>query len=173
VSRIPFVSPLSYSGLLAYRFKTLRIDRTIKPKVYTIAIRPRQLSNATIEGEISIQDSTWNVLRVEFRLPPAHMPEYDYMEVKQQYEKIGDSARVISRQQFLYYTKTKKGKIYGETTVLFSDYELKKNFKKGHFGLELSSTSQEAYESASENSGWSRCQERGLMCPLPDITRYG
>jgi hypothetical protein len=63
VSKIPFVSPLSYSGLMAYRFKTLKIDRTIKPKVYTIAIRPRQLSNATIEGEITIQDSTWEVFR--------------------------------------------------------------------------------------------------------------
>lgn len=146
VSRIPFLSPLSYSGLMAYRFKTVKIDRTIKPKVYTISIRPRQLSNATIEGEISIQDSTWNVMSVEFRLPPAHMPEYDYMEVKQQYDKIGDSARVITRQQFIYYTKTKKGKIYGETSVVYSGYELRKNFRKGHFGLELSSTAQEAYE---------------------------
>ena len=59
---------------------------------------------------------------------------------------IGDSARVITKQQFIYYTKTKKGKIYGETTVLFNGYELRKNFKKGHFGLEISSTAQEAYE---------------------------
>ncbi len=170
VSRIPFVSPLSYSGLLAYRFKTLKIDRTIKPKVYTIAIRPRQLSNATIEGEISIQDSTWNVMSVEFRLPSAHMPEYDYMEVKQQYEKIGDSARVISRQQFIYYTKTKKGKIYGETTVLFSDYELKKNFKKGHFGLELSSTSQEAYEK--DSIFWKTVRLEPLSRQQELYTRY-
>jgi hypothetical protein len=146
VSRIPFLSPLSYSGLLAYRFKTLKIDRTVKPKVYTIAIRPRQLSNATIEGEINIQDSTWNVMSVSYRLPSAHMPEYDYMEVRQDYDKLGDSARVITRQQFVYYTKTKKGKIYGETTVAFSDYKLKQQFRKGHFGLEISSTSQEAYE---------------------------
>jgi hypothetical protein len=146
VSKIPFISPLSNSGLLAYRFKTLKIDRTIKPKVYTIAIRPRQLSNATIEGEITIQDSTWNVISADFRLPPAHMPEYDYMEVKQQYAKIGDSARMIIRQQFTYYTKTKKGRIYGETTVTYSGYELKKNFRKGYFGNEVSTTRQEAYE---------------------------
>lgn len=146
VSKIPFVSPLSYSGLLAYRFKTLKIDRSIKPKVYTISIRPRQLSNATIEGEISIQDSTWNVISVDFRLPPAHMPEYDYMEVKQQYGAIGDSARVITRQQFLYYSKTKKGRIYGETTVVFSDYKLKQNFRKSHFGSYVSTTKLEAYE---------------------------
>lgn len=146
VSKIPFISPLSNAGLIAYRFKTLSIDRTIKPKVYTIAIRPRQLSNAVIEGEIKIQDSTWNVLSAEYRLPPAHMPEYDFMEVKQEYEKVGDTARMISRQQFIYYTKTKKGKLYGETTVNYSNYELKKNFKKGFFGNEVSTTSIQAYE---------------------------
>ncbi|HQW44305.1 MAG TPA: DUF5686 and carboxypeptidase regulatory-like domain-containing protein [Chitinophagaceae bacterium] len=146
VSKIPFVSPLSYSGLVAYRFKTLKIDRTVKPKVYTIAIRPRQLSNATIEGEIRVQDSTWAVLSVEFRIPPAHMPEYDFMEVKQEYGQVGDSGRMITRQQFNYYIKTKKGRLYGETVVAYSGYELNKNFKRGHFGTEVSSTSQEAYE---------------------------
>lgn len=170
VSKIPFISPLSYSGLLAYRFKTLKIDRTVKPKVYTIAIRPRQLSNATVEGEIVIQDSTWNVLNVAFRLPPAHMPEYDYMEVKQQYDKIGDSARVVTQQQFIYYTKTKKGKIYGETTVLFSDYELRKNFRKGHFGLEVSSTSQEAYER--DSSFWKTVRKEPLSRQQELYTRY-
>lgn len=146
LSKIPFVSPISYSGLVAYRFKTLKIDRSVRPKVYTIAIRPRQLSNATIEGEIVIQDSTWNVLSTSFRLPPAHVPEYDFFEVKQEYMPVGDSARMISRQQFNYYTKTKKGRLYGETTAIYSGYELKKNFKKGYFGNEVSSTSSEAYE---------------------------
>ncbi|MBM3416124.1 MAG: carboxypeptidase-like regulatory domain-containing protein [Bacteroidetes bacterium] len=170
VSRIPFVSPLSYSGLLAYRFKTLKIDRTIKPKVYTIAIRPRQLSNATIEGEITIQDSTWNVMSVTFRLPPAHMPEYDYMEVKQEYDKIGDSARVITRQQFTYYTKTKKGKIYGETTVRFSDYQLRRSFRRGHFGLEVSSTSQEAYEK--DSTFWKSVRTEPLSRQQELYARY-
>ena len=146
VSKIPFVSPISYSGLIAYRFKTVKIDRTHKPKIYTIAIRPRQLSNATIEGEITIMDSTWDVLNAEFRLPPAHLPEYDYFEVKQEYEKVGDSARMITRQQFNYYSKTKNGRRYGETTAIYSGFELKKNFRKGYFGNEVSSTTTEAYE---------------------------
>lgn len=160
VSKIPFVSPLSYSGLLAYRFKTLRIDRTKKPRIYTIAIRPRQLSNATVEGEITIQDSTWAVLSATFRLPPAHMPEYDYMEVKQQYEPVGDSARMITRQQFNYYIKTKKGRIYGETTAIYSGYELRKNFRRGYFGNEVSSTSAEAYEK--DSSFWNSVRAEPL-----------
>jgi hypothetical protein len=146
VSKMPFVSPLSYSGLVAYRFKTVKIDRTVKPKVYTISIRPRQLSNATIEGEIQVQDSTWAVMGATFELPQAHMPEYDFMEVKQEYGPVGDSGRMITRQQFNYYIKTKKGRLFGETTVVYSGYELNKDFKKGYFGNEVSSTSQQAYE---------------------------
>ena len=170
VSKIPFVSPLSYSGLLAYRFKTLKIDRKQKPKVYTIAIRPRQLSNATIEGEITIQDSTWAVLNAEFRLPSAHMPEYDYMEVKQQYEQAGNSGRMITRQQFNYYTKTKKGRLYGETTAVYSGYELQKNFGKGYFGNEVSSTAQEAYEK--DSTFWKSVRTEPLSKQQELYARY-
>lgn len=170
VSKIPFVSPLSYSGLVAYKFKTIKIDRTIKPKVYTIAIRPRQLSNATIEGEIRIQDSTWNVLSADFRLPEAHMPEYDFMEVKQEYSPVGDSARMISRQQFSYYIKTKKGRLYGETTVSYTGYELNKNFKKGYFGNEVSSTSQEAYEK--DSTFWQSVRTEPLSKRQEMYARY-
>jgi hypothetical protein len=170
VSKIPFVSPLSYSGLVAYRFKTLKIDRTVRPKVYTIAVRPRQLSNATIEGEITVQDSTWAVLSAEFRLPPAHMPEYDYMEVKQEYGPVGDSARMITRQQFTYYIKTKKGRLYGETTVNYSGYELQKNFKKGYFGNEVSSTSAEAYEK--DSTFWKSVRKEPLSRQQELYARY-
>jgi hypothetical protein len=170
VSKIPFVSPLSYSGLVAYKFKTLKIDRTVKPKVYTISVKPRQLSNATIEGEITIQDSTWNVLRTTYTLPQAHMPEYDYMEVKQEYEKVGDTARMIARQQFNYYIKTKKGRIYGETLVAYSNYELKKTFRKGYFGNEVSSTSAEAYEK--DSVFWNSVRKEPLSKQQELYARY-
>ena len=170
VSKIPFVSPLSYSGLVAYKFKTIKIDRTVKPKLYTIAIKPRQLSNATIEGEITIQDSTWDVISTTFRLPEAHMPEYDFMEVKQQYGAVGDSARMITRQQFNYYIKTKNGKLYGETSVTYTGYELNKNFKKGYFGNEVSSTSQEAYEK--DSVFWQSVRTEPLSKQQELYTRY-
>lgn len=170
VSPIPFVSPLSYSGLVAYRFKTIKIDRTHKPKTYTIAIRPRQLSNATIEGEITIVDSTWAVLKVEFRLPPGHLPEYDYFEVQQEYEEVGDSARMITRQQFNYYSKAKGGKRYGETTAIYSGFELKKNFRRGYFGNEISATSSEAYEK--DSVFWKSVRAEPLSAQQALYARY-
>ena len=170
VSKIPFVSPLSYSGLLAYRFKTIKVDRTVRPKVYTIAIKPRQLSNATIEGEITIQDSTWAVLSSSFQLPPEHMPEYDFMEVKQEYGQVGQHGRMITRQHFAYYTNTKKGKLYGETVVAYSNYELKKNFKKGYFGNEVSSTSEEAYQK--DSTFWQSVRTEPLSKQQELYARY-
>lgn len=170
VSKIPFVSPLSYSGLMAYKFKTIKIDRTVKPKIYTIAIRPRQLSNATIEGEIRIQDSTWTVFSSEFRIPSAHMPEFDYMEVKQEYGKVGDSARMITRQQFNYYTKVKGGRRYGETIAVYSGYELLKNFRKGHFGNEVSTTTQQAYEK--DSLFWQLVRTEPLSVQQAKYARY-
>jgi len=146
VSGIPFVSPVSYSGLVAYRFKTLHIDRTRRPRVYTIAVRPRLLSNATVEGELVIEDSTWAILEATFRLPSGHLPEYDYFEVKQVFSRVNDTARMITRQQFNYYTKIKGGRRYGETTVLYSDFTFRKQFRKGYFGNEVSATAVEAYE---------------------------
>jgi archaellum component FlaG (FlaF/FlaG flagellin family) len=38
LSSMPFVSPVSYSGLVAYKFKTLKVERTGKHKIYTISV---------------------------------------------------------------------------------------------------------------------------------------
>jgi hypothetical protein len=98
------------------------------------------------------------------------MPEFDYMEVKQQYEKVGDSARMITRQQFTYYTKTKKGKLFGETVVAYSNYELKKNFKKGYFGNEVSYTSEEAYQK--DSTFWKSVRQEPLSRQQELYARY-
>lgn len=153
VSRIPFISPISYSGLAAYKFKTIKIDRTGPKRVYTISVKPRLLSNATIEGELTIVDSFWIVTKAEFRLAETHLPEYDFFEVLQQYSKINDSIWMLGRQQFNYYTKAKGGKKYGQTTVAYSNYELNKNFRRNYFGNELSVTSMEAYQK--DSAFWS------------------
>ena len=146
VSQIPLISPISYSGLMAYRFKTIKMERRGKQKIYTISIRPRQLSNATIEGEITITDSLWVILHSRYSLPVFHMPEYDFFEVDQQYDFVNNSAWMITRQKFTYYSKSGKGKKSGETVAVFKDFELNKKFGKGYFGNAVSTTAQSAYE---------------------------
>jgi hypothetical protein len=146
VSETPFLSPVSYSGLMAYKFKTIKVERTGGKKIYTISVKPRQLSNATVEGELTIIDSSYVILHSKFRLPEYHLAEYDFFEVEQNFEFVNDQAWVVTRQQFTYYTKTGKGKKSGQTVAVYKDFDLEKQFDKKYFGTELSSTAQEAYE---------------------------
>ena len=146
ISTTPFLSPISYSGLLAYKFKTLKIERVGTHKIYTISVKPRQLSNATVEGEMVISDSTWTLLHTRFSFPKYHMPEYDYFEVEQDYSYIQNKAWMLSHQQFTYYSKGGKKKLSGQTEVVYTDYELNKKFPSRYFGTEVSATAQQAYE---------------------------
>jgi Family of unknown function (DUF5686)/CarboxypepD_reg-like domain len=145
ISQTPFLSPLSYSGLLAYRFKTLKTETINGRKIYTISIKPRQLSNATVEGEITIMDSVWVVLHTKLRLPKYHLAEYDFFEIEQHYEYVNKTAWMITRQELTYNALTAKKKSSGKTIVTYKDFELNKQFDNKHFGTELSAASAEAY----------------------------
>jgi hypothetical protein len=152
ISETPFLSPISYSGLLAYRFRIIRTERQGGRKLYVISVKPRQVSNATVQGEITIADSLWVIVHTRFKLPTYHLPEYDFFEVEQQYDLIADTAWMITRQQFTYYSKSNKAKKSGVTIATYKNFELHKQFDKKHFGVEISATAQEAYEK--DSSFW-------------------
>jgi len=146
ISQTPFLSPLSYSGLIAYRFKTLKTEIVNGHKQYTISVRPRQLSNTTVEGEITILDSAWVITHAKLSLPKYHLAEYDFFEVEQNYNLINDTAWMITRQQFTYNAASGKRSSSGHTVVTYNNFELNKQFDKKYFGVELSSANQQAYE---------------------------
>lgn len=152
LSEVPFLSPVSYSGLVAYKFKLLKTEQKGSRKIYTISVKPTQLSNATVEGEITIMDSAWVILHTRFRFPPYHLPEYDFFEVEQNYSLVKDKAWMLTRQEFTYFSKTNRAKKSGETVVAYRQFELNKEFSRNYFGLEVSSTAQEAYEK--DSSFW-------------------
>lgn len=146
VSATSFLSPVSYSGLVAYKFKTLHIERKGKHKIYTISVKPKQLTNATVEGEITVSDSAWAILHCRFRFPSYHLQEYEFLEVEQSFDYVNNKAWMLTRQQFSYYSKSGKGKLSGQTVVTYDDYELNKQFGKKHFGTEVSATTEQAYK---------------------------
>jgi hypothetical protein len=146
VSQTPFVSPLSYSGLLAYRYRIIKTEIIKGRKIYTISIKPRQLSNATVEGEITIADSLWVVLHTQLKLPKYHLAEYDFFEVEQNYSLVNDTAWMITRQQFTYSAASGKKSSSGTTVATYTNFELNKQFAKKYFGTEVSSATLEAYK---------------------------
>lgn len=154
LSETPFISPISWSGLEAYRFKLLRTDWEKGRKVYTIGIRPRKLSNAVIAGVVLIADSSWTILESRFRLPSYHLPEYDEMEVIQKYSEPEPGISVLTSQQFLYYAKQKRGVLSGTTMVEYRNYDFDPEFPANYFGVEKGATSAEAYER--DSSYWNQ-----------------
>ena len=145
ISEIPFLSPVSYSGMMAYKYKTVKWEFVGRRKVYTISVKPRQLSNTTVEGEIKIMDSLWVVLETQFTLPKYHLPEYDYFQVEQNYDYVDNTAWMLTKQKFTYYTKNSKLKKSGQTVVSYKDYQFNREFDRKHFGTEVSITTEQAY----------------------------
>jgi len=160
LSPVPFLSPVSYSGLAAYRYKLVNTKQQDGRKIYTISVKPRQLSNVTVEGELTILDSAWVIVNAHFTLPSYHIPEYDHFEIDQQYSFVDNKAWMITRQQFTYYSKTGKGKLSGQTIASYKDFEFNKEFPKKYFGTELSSTAQHAY--ARDSSFWQKTRTEPL-----------
>lgn len=145
VSEVPLLSPVSYSGLMAYKFKMMTVERVNGRKNYTISVKPRLLSNATVEGEITIEDSTWAILHTRFSFPRYHLPRYDFFSVEQNYEMVDNKAWLVTYQRFVYHTKSGKNFWPGQTIVQYKDFELNKTFPKKYFGDELGFTGLSAY----------------------------
>ncbi|MGN6604020.1 MAG: DUF5686 and carboxypeptidase regulatory-like domain-containing protein [Ginsengibacter sp.] len=146
VSEVPILSPVSYSGLLAYKFKTLLVKKENSRKEFVISVKPRRLSNATVEGEITIEDSSWVIRQTRFSFPKYHLPEYDFFQVEQDYNFVKDSAWMITQQKFTYFSKAGKKTLSGNTVVSYKDFEFNKTFPKNYFGPEVSATTDSAYE---------------------------
>jgi hypothetical protein len=170
ISPTPFLSPISYSGLVAYRFKTLQIERRGKHKIYTISVKPRQLTNATVEGELTVSDSAWAMLHCRFRFPSYHLQEYEFFEVEQDFNYVQNKAWMLTKQQFTYYSKSGRGKLSGQTTVTYGDYELNKIFPKKHFGVELSATREQAYKQ--DSTFWGTARKEPLTEKEIRLIRY-
>lgn len=151
LSPTPFVSPVSRSGLLAYQFRTIKTKRSGRYRLYTFSVKPLGVTNATVEGEITVSDSAWTVLHARYSFPGYHMQEYDFFEVEQDFGFVQDQAWMLTRQQLRYRTRGARKVSNGQTTTVYSDFQLNRHFAQRHFGAELSSTTEEAYE---RDSGW-------------------
>ncbi len=146
LAKIPMLSPISYSGLVAYKYKTINTRKQNGRTIFTIKVTPTKLGNALVSGQMDIMDSAWVVLNTEFELPKFHLVEYDYFLVKQQYEFVMQKAWMPIRQEFTYVTKAGKSKQSGKTIAVFDSYKMDTLFAKKHFSTEVSITTQEAYQ---------------------------
>jgi hypothetical protein len=170
ISPTPFLSPVSSAGLTAYRFKTVKTERRGKHRIYTFSVKPLQVTNATVEGEVTVSDSAWVILHTRFRFPSYHLQEYDFFEVEQDFTFTGNKAWMISRQKFTYSTRTRKQIYAGETVANYSDYILNRDFEKRHFNAEVSATNEDAYDK--DSTYWQAVRTQTLSSKEVSMVRY-
>ena len=160
LSQTPMLSPISYSGLIAYKYKTISIVKKDQFTIYTIRFSPTKLGNALLEGEVEIVDSSWTITNAHFTFPTFHLVEYDYFEAIIKNEFVDGKAWMPVRQEFNYKTKEGKKKSSGRTVAIYEDYKIDTNFGKKYFNRELSKTTLEAYEK--DSNFWNTARKEPL-----------
>jgi hypothetical protein len=170
LSVTPMLSPISYSGLVAYKYKTIKTEKRNGYTLYTIKYSPTKLGNALIEGTVTIIDTSWTILDANYTFPTFHMVEYNSFEVTQSYEYINNKAWLMDRQELSYMSKSGRNKQSGNTLVLYKNYNTDTTFPKNYFGVELSNTSLEAYER--DSSFWNTVRQEPLTEKEIKYIRY-
>lgn len=150
LSETPMLSPVSYSGLSAYKYRTISVIKKNNYTLYNISFTPVKLGNALVEGELQIVDSSWTITQARFSFPKYHTPEYDMFEVVQQNSFVDEKAWLPVRQEFTYLTKNGRNRASGRTVAIYDDYKVDTTFSKKYFSNELSSTTLEAYKKDSD-----------------------
>jgi hypothetical protein len=147
LSSMPVMSPLSNSAILAYRFRYLgSYQDSTYGRILRIGVNSRQTANATFSGELHIVDSTFWVYKSFLKFPKHLMAEYDEMQINQYYKLDSAQHLLIDSQRFNYVTKMGASTNNATTYVQYKAIAVNPTFAKNHFGLEISKTTQEAYE---------------------------
>ncbi|MEY4543376.1 MAG: hypothetical protein RL411_1453 [Bacteroidota bacterium] len=147
LSSMPVMSPLSNSAILAYRFRYLgSYQDSTYGRILRIGVNSRQTANATFTGELHIVDSTFWVYKSFLKFPKHLMAEYDEMQINQYYRLDSAQHLLIDSQRFNYITKMGGSTNNATTYVQYKAITVNPIFAKNHFGLEISKTTQEAYE---------------------------
>lgn len=161
ISEIPMISPLSRTSILSYKFK---LEQTLKEgtqTVYKIRVTPRKSGDATAKGFVFINDSTWNINRLELNLHKGGLKFYDDFTIHQSYSSVDNGLWIPSRQEFDYQTKAGKKLFKGHTVLIYSDFERDYAFPPRFFGNEVSITTSEAYER--DSSYWNHARPEPLQ----------
>ncbi|MFY7946011.1 MAG: DUF5686 family protein [Bacteroidia bacterium] len=153
LSDMPVVSPLNYAAIASYKFSFLGSYKDdLGRRILKIKVQPRLVTNSVFSGEIHLVDSLFCIYRTDLHFPATQLNEYNDFIISQEYTLTQDTFLQFADQRFDYYAKAGKGKYSGYTLVKYRNYIMPAAFPKGHFGMEISATSDSAYEK--DSSFW-------------------
>jgi len=147
LSEIPIISPLSRTALLSYKYKleetTFDFSGTM---VYKIAVIPRKKGNATVKGLIWIEDKSFAIQKLDLIFNSDGLIKYKSIEIKQWYQLVADSIRLLKKQEFYYTSKEGSSLFFGHTTVDYKKYDLHPQIPRKFFNAEKGVVLDDAYE---------------------------
>lgn len=147
LSKSPIQSPISTAGILSYHYQLVdKIERANQPTLYQIKITPRNIATSTLEGYLWIQDKTWLLEKIDFKIIKGNLFIYDEFTIKQDFDIVGDTMSLLKNQEFTYRVQYRKEAFEGSTIVNYRNYNFNPKFERGTFSNELAVTTEEAYE---------------------------
>jgi hypothetical protein len=170
ISEVPVISPVSKLAVLSYKYKLEEIVKEGNTFVYKIKITPRKTGDATCRGYLYINDSTWNINRLELSLDKGGLKFYDAFTIKQTYQQITEDVWIPARQEFIYQTKAGAKLFAGNTVWVYSDYQKEYVFPPRFFGNEVAVTTKEAYER--DSSYWNNTRAEPLTLDQQKVVAY-
>ncbi len=170
IAEIPIISPISKFAILSYKYKLEEILQEGNKIVYKIKVMPRKTGDATCKGYLYINDSTWNINRLELTLEKGGLKFYDTFTIKQTYQNITADVWIPYRQEFTYQTKAGAKSFLGNTIWVFTNYEKDFAFPPKFFGNEVAVTTKEAYER--DSTFWKQSRAEPLSLQEQKVITY-
>lgn len=154
-----YVSPLSNTAMLSYKYKLLGSSFDGDQKYYRIQVKPRKMGNALFSGELHIWDSTWALKYIDLDVPKRSLILYTSFNIKQWYGSVQEK-RVLEKELLTWDIKTRKDITDGTSSVLFQSYSFDSTYAKRFFNAEIGITQDSAYER--DTSFWSTIRPEPL-----------
>lgn len=164
-----YISPISATALLAYKYKLLGSYFIGKQKIYKIKVTPRKLGNALFKGTIEVWDSLFTIKTVDLNVNKNSLILYDKFNIKQSYIFIKNK-RVLESEELTWRIKTNSEESNGHCDVTYTAYVFDTTYTKRYFNAEVGTTAEDAYDK--DTSFWAEIRPVPLTEEERDFINY-
>lgn len=134
----PFISPISETALLSYRYKLLGTTFEDGKMINKIAIIPKRATDPCFRGVIYIQENSWRVHSVDVYLTKeAKIDFVDTLRIKELNSPVNDTTWMTTSLNLLFNYKVFGFVGEGYFNAIFSEYDLHPVFPKNFFKNEV------------------------------------
>lgn len=170
ISEVPLISPVSRTAILSYKYKLEQAVKENGQVVYKIKVTPRKVGDATCSGYLFINDSTWNINRLDLTIHKGALKFFDDFTIRQEYQEIEQNLWIPYKQEFIYKTKSGPRMFHGNTLLVYSNFENNYQFPENFFGNEVAITTAEAYKK--DSSFWNEARPQPLTMDETKMIAY-